>query len=230
MHGQSGEISGTFINQGTISVDLAGRPAGSTADEDLTLIGTGWINQGTLQVDNGATLKTAGTWSNAATGTLQVENGGTLTTGGTWSNAGTMNVQIGGTLNLGGSIKTSTLGTIDGAAGTVNITGTLTNDATLALTDTTGSWVLAAYGDDRWRHDHDLRQRGADRPESEQRLERRHLGRHARAHVREPSPVGPTVTGGLTLQQGHIKIPEAVAGLRGLTDPGRHRRGRVYHA
>ena len=33
-------------------------PAGSTADEDLTLIGTGWINQGTLQVDNGATLKT----------------------------------------------------------------------------------------------------------------------------------------------------------------------------
>ena len=35
LHGQSGEITGTFINQGTISVDLAGRPAGSTADEDL---------------------------------------------------------------------------------------------------------------------------------------------------------------------------------------------------
>ena len=61
LHGQSGEISGTFINQGTINADLAGRTAGSTADEDLTLIGTGWINQGTLQVDNGATLKTAGT-------------------------------------------------------------------------------------------------------------------------------------------------------------------------
>ena len=54
LHGQSGEISGTFINQGTINADLAGRTAGSTADEDWTLIGTGWINQGTLQVDNGA--------------------------------------------------------------------------------------------------------------------------------------------------------------------------------
>ena len=36
VHGQSGEITGTFINQGTISADLAGRTAGSTADEDLT--------------------------------------------------------------------------------------------------------------------------------------------------------------------------------------------------
>ena len=71
LHGQSGEISGTFINQGTINADLAGRTAGSTADEDLTLIGTGWINQGTLQVDNGATLNTAGTWSN--TGTINVK-------------------------------------------------------------------------------------------------------------------------------------------------------------
>ena len=58
-----------------------------------------------------------------------------------------MNVQIGGTLNLGGSFKSSALGTIDSAAGTVNITGTLTNDATLALTDMTGSWVLAPYGE-----------------------------------------------------------------------------------
>ena len=93
LHGQSGEITGTFINQGTISVDLAGRPAGSTAVEPLTLIGTGWINQGTLHVDNGGTLNTAGSWSNT----------------------GTMNEQLGGTLNLGGSFKSSALGTINGA-------------------------------------------------------------------------------------------------------------------
>ena len=54
----------------------------------MTLIGTGWINQGTLQVDNGATLKTAGTWSNT----------------------GKMNVQAGATLNLGGSFTTAGLG------------------------------------------------------------------------------------------------------------------------
>ena len=127
LHGQSGEISGTFINQGTINVDLAGRTAGSTADEDLTLIGTGWINQGTLQVDNGATLKTAGTWSNT----------------------GTMNVQVGATLNLGGSFTTAGLGIFTPApagsfsrtGGTVNVTGTLDNTgSTLALDSRTGGW------------------------------------------------------------------------------------------
>ena len=127
VHGQSGEITGTFINQGTINVDLAGRTTGSTADEDLTFIGTGWINQGTLQVDNGATLKTAGTWSNT----------------------GTMNVQSGATLNLGGSVTTAGLGIFPPApagsfsrtGGTVNLTGTLDNTGnTLALDSRTGGW------------------------------------------------------------------------------------------
>ena len=130
MHGQSGEITGTFINQGTISDDLAGRTAGSTADEDLTLTGTGWINQGTLQVDNGATLITAGTWSNT----------------------GKMNVQTGATLNLGGSVTTAGLGIFAPApassfsrtGGTVNVTGTLDNTgSTLALDSRTGGWNMA---------------------------------------------------------------------------------------
>ena len=127
LHGQSAKIIGTFINQGTISVDLAGRPAGSTADEDLTLTGTGWINQGTLQVDNGATLITAGTWSNT----------------------GKINVQSGATLNLGGSFTTAGLGIFAPApagsfsrtGGTVNLTGTLDNTgSTLALDSRTGAW------------------------------------------------------------------------------------------
>ena len=130
LHGQSGEIIGTFINQGTINDDLAGRTAGSTADEDLTSIGTGWINQGALQVDNGATLITAGTWSNT----------------------GTMNVQPGATLNLGGSFTTAGLGIFAPApagsfsrtGGTVNVTGTLDNTgSTLALDSRTGGWNVA---------------------------------------------------------------------------------------
>ena len=127
LHGQSGEIIGTFINKGTINADLAGRTSGSTADEDWTLIGTGWINQGTLQVENGATLKTAGSWSNT----------------------GTMNVQPGATLNLGGSYTTAGLGIFPPApagsfnrtGGTVNLTGTLDNTgSTLALDSRTGGW------------------------------------------------------------------------------------------
>ena len=207
LHGQSGEITGTFINQGTINADLAGRTAGSTADEDLTLIGTGWINQGTLQVDNGATLNTAGTWSNT----------------------GTMNEQLGGTLNLGGSFKSSTLGTINGAPGTVNITGTLTNDATLALTDKTGSWVLAPYGT----------------------INGGTITTSGNAELIGQSSVsvlnGVTLAGTLELMTAgvvqrphrHRRIdppagphqdPRRRADLRGHADPGRHRRGGFHHA
>ena len=52
----------------------------------MTLTGTGWINQGTLQVDNGATLITAGTWSN--TGKINVQSGATLNLGGSFTTAG----------------------------------------------------------------------------------------------------------------------------------------------
>ena len=171
------------------------------------MIGTGWINQGTLHVDNGGTLSTAGTWSNA----------------------GTMNEQLGGTLNLGGSFKSSTLGTINGAPGTVNITGTLTNDVTLALTDTTGSWVLAAYG---------TIDGGTITTSGNAEL----IGQSQLSVLNGVTlagtlelmtggvAIGPTVTGGLTLQQGHIKIPGGRADLRGHADPGRHRRGGFHHA
>ena len=206
LHGQSGEISGTFINQGTIDADLAGRTAGSTADEDLTLIGTGWINQGTLQVDNEATLKTAGTWSNT----------------------GTMNGQLGGTLNLGGSFKTSTLGTINGAPGTVNITGTLTNDAHARL-DGYDRLMGPGGRHDQWRHDHDLRQRGADRPESEQRLEWRHPGRHARAHDGRRHH-RPNRHQRIDPSAGPHQDPRRRADLPRHADPRRHRRGGFHHA
>ena len=161
--------------------------------------GTGWINQGTLQVDNGATLKTAGTWSNA----------------------GTMNAQLGGTLDLGGSFKSSTLGTINGAPDTVNITGTLTNDGTLALTDTTGSWVLAGGTING----------GTITTSGNAEL----IGQSQNSVLNGVTlagtlelmtagvTLGPTVTGGLTLQQGLIKIPDAAlifAGSQTLAGTG----------
>src|SRR5262249_16961675 len=46
VHGQSGQLTGTFVNQGTIDADLAGRPTGSTAAGTLILNGAGWANQG----------------------------------------------------------------------------------------------------------------------------------------------------------------------------------------
>ena len=36
VHGQAGEIIGTFVNQGTIAADLAGRPAGGHGDRPPT--------------------------------------------------------------------------------------------------------------------------------------------------------------------------------------------------
>ena len=133
LHGQSGEISGTFINQGTISLDLAGRTAGSSADEDLTLIGTGWINKGTLQVDANGTLAMAGSgWTN--TGSISV-NGGTLDLGNINGSAGPFT-----TAGLG-IFAPAPPGSFSRTGGTVNLTGTLDNTgSTLALDSRTGGW------------------------------------------------------------------------------------------
>ncbi|MBZ0267224.1 hypothetical protein K8I85_03650, partial [bacterium] len=46
--------AGTFVNQGTVRSDVAGRT--------LTLDGTGWINEGTVEAVNGATLDLKGTF------------------------------------------------------------------------------------------------------------------------------------------------------------------------
>ena len=75
VHGQSGFVGspngGAFINEGTISADLAGQPAGSTAAGTLVLTGTGWSNSGKLEVSNNETLVADGTgWSNTGSFTI----------------------------------------------------------------------------------------------------------------------------------------------------------------
>src|SRR5262249_17136125 len=73
------------------------------------------------------------------------DGGGPLTlqgvTGTSWSNTGLITSKN-STMELGGSFRTSTMGTVDATQGFVGIAGTLTNDVPLALTDTTGSPVL----------------------------------------------------------------------------------------
>jgi len=66
-----------------------------------------------------------------------------------WTNTGTIS-QTGGTLNFGGSFTRADLGTFtrqSGTAGTVNLTGTLTNTSATLLLDTSttgyGTWTLS---------------------------------------------------------------------------------------
>jgi hypothetical protein len=155
VHGKNGSIdlgTQTFINQGTISSDVAGGT--------IILNGVSWSNTGAIQSSNGGNLtlnSTSGStattpWTNAGTITAA---GGTLTLGrfsnpfsGTdyWSNTGTITASNNATVNLNGQFTTASVtgpGTFNGSGVTVNLVGTLDNTSTtLALTAATGSWNL----------------------------------------------------------------------------------------
>jgi RHS repeat-associated protein len=131
IHGTNGTISAgtdSLDNQGTINGDL------STTTIPLTVTGTNWTNEGTLEAAGGV-LSLAGTYSSS--GSIAVSNSGTVNLGGTWSSTGTIS-DASGAMNLGGTFSTSRLGTLVGQGG-INLTGTLTNDATLSLNNATGS-------------------------------------------------------------------------------------------
>jgi fibronectin-binding autotransporter adhesin len=154
VQGKNGSIdlsSQSFINQGTISSDVAGGT--------ITVNGIGWSNTGTIQSSNGGNLtlnctQNGGTtpWTNA--GTISAA-GGTLTLGrfgspfsgvDHWSNTGTITASNNATVNLSGQFtpaSVSSPGTFNGSGATVNLVSTLDNTGTtLALTATTGSWNL----------------------------------------------------------------------------------------
>ena len=136
LHGQSGEISGTFINQGTIAADLAGRPAGSTAAGTLILTGTGWSNQGTLEVDANETLAMAGSgWTNSGSHPRQRRHAGLRR-----YPCRRRPVHD----DRPGHLPPSPAGNFSRTGGTVNLTGTLDNTGgTLALDGRTGGWNVA---------------------------------------------------------------------------------------
>ncbi len=102
----------TLVNQGTIGPDQVGT---------FYLSGANVLNKGTLEVSAGATL------------TLQTT---------TWTNTGVISAPA-GILNLGGSIAVAQLGSIQSAGATVYLNGTIdVTGSTLALNQTTGSWLL----------------------------------------------------------------------------------------
>jgi hypothetical protein len=125
--------TGTLINQGLISADVAGGT--------LSIDARGFTNTGTSECRNGGSLTlSATTWNN--TGVINAEGTGALTLMDAWSNTGILNAS-GATVNLSGTFTQAQLGTLNRTGGTVKVTGVLDlTDDTLALNATTGSLTL----------------------------------------------------------------------------------------
>ncbi len=113
-----------FDNQGTINANSTHNGGG------LTVNGTNWVNDGTIEGTNGSNIILQGSWTNDATGQIDAP-GGTTNLNGTWTNLGTIN-STSGTIDLGGTVHSSALGTLAGS-GIINFTGKVTNDGTLTL-------------------------------------------------------------------------------------------------
>ncbi|MEQ1751080.1 MAG: hypothetical protein ABL974_16750, partial [Prosthecobacter sp.] len=99
------------------------------------------INLGTINADTAArSIAITGLFTNQGTVSATA---GTIQLSGEWSSAGTLGLSGTGTLNLGGTVTTANLGTLNRVAGTLNVTGVLDNTgATLALNAASGSWNL----------------------------------------------------------------------------------------
>ena len=104
------------------------------------------LNNGTIDATGGGTITVSGggnpgSFSN--TGTLKATGGGALAFAGPWTNSGNLS-ETNSQLILGGTFPLSALNlaTFTRTGGTVNLTGTLTNTGTLALTTTTGNFNL----------------------------------------------------------------------------------------
>jgi hypothetical protein len=90
-----------FTNQGLISAQTPG--------QTLTLNGSNWINQGTLQATNSSNLNLTGSYSFAPGSSLHA-NGGTVTLAGTLTNTGrTLAADPDGTIVLAGTVLGGTL-------------------------------------------------------------------------------------------------------------------------
>ncbi len=137
----------TLINEGTLSGDTSVGPGGGS----LTVNGTNWVNDGTIEAINGGPVSLSGSWSNSGTISLNgntVNLGGAITpaTLGTVSrdatNPGVLNLV--GTLNLSGQTLDSSIGPLTLAGGTIN--GGTISDTILAsygtLNDVTVSGLL----------------------------------------------------------------------------------------
>ncbi len=146
-------LSGTWTNSGRIE---------GSSKTTINAFGT-WSNPGAIAISSQATLNAdaatlpasssimadggnlnfTGAWANE--GTIEGVNASTIQLLGTWTNPGSIR-ETSSTLYLGGSFKTSTLGTLRGLGGSILIIGTLTNDGNFVLDDATTGPVYLRYG------------------------------------------------------------------------------------
>jgi RHS repeat-associated protein len=151
----------TLANGSVVQVSAASFLPLVVFQGDETIGGSGQVKflarGGELRVNGNLTLGSEVT-VHGSTGTLNIVSGslsnqGTIASDGggdiylvgsagtSWTNTGLITA-INSTILLGGFFKTSQMGTITGTQGVVSIIGTLTNDGTLAVNDTTGSLYL----------------------------------------------------------------------------------------
>jgi RHS repeat-associated protein len=155
--GGSYSIAGTFQFVGAnVVTNAATLVLDGTAAQVLDELGHDALaglaaNAGSLTVQNGRSLTTAGDFSNA--GTLTVGAGSTFTVSGAFGNSGTLAVLAGGTFVAAGTFSNFAGTTLTGGsyfiAGTFQFTGAnvVTNAATLVL-DGTASQVIDELGHD----------------------------------------------------------------------------------
>ena len=110
--------SGQIINQGTIE-EYAAAPSVALTSNVLTINGD-WVNTGTIEAGNGATLDLYGNWSNDGTITVaamctanlgspvNIQPANSSAAGYDWSNQGTLSIGNGPTVNLGGVFTVDT--------------------------------------------------------------------------------------------------------------------------
>ncbi len=117
-----------FINVGTAELENLGTISGNVPGDfpPLTITGTNWVNEGTVQGVNDGGVALAGTWTNQ--GIIQAVSGGSVHLGPD---------------DLTGSGSFTNHGTITGVDGFIYLNSTLNNaGSTLALSDSTGSWYI----------------------------------------------------------------------------------------
>ena len=129
VHGQYGNI-GAFAgasdvnvaNQGTISADVKGGT--------ITIAGTSFNNQGTLEAQNGGTLNVQDMAGNV--GQVSLGAGSTLSLNGVYTNNLVLNIPANAELNPAGTWVNS--GAITASQGTIKLSGTWSNTGEIEAT------------------------------------------------------------------------------------------------
>ena len=118
VRGQGGTISGTFINQGTISSDETGT---------ISISGTGWTNEGTVEATGGGRVTASGTSTNSGIYSVAFDSQFTVSGNYVQDENGELRVEIDSTSSFGNLAITGTA-TLDGALTAVFTAGSSVAD------------------------------------------------------------------------------------------------------